>query len=162
VPKTENILFALLIAIVIPLELVSAWLAFETLGQIMSTIYYFLITLNLLFILLAFRYRALAALAIVSLALLIIPYQLFLGNRLLQIQAEAASIVSYAYEEQIANGKFPADLSEYEFRNDDIEPYIQKYQPDEGQGGFTLFYRVGTESTSHYYSPAGGWGYYPD
>lgn len=33
---------------------------------------------------------------------------------------------------------------------------------DAGGGGFVLFYRVGTENTSHSYAPEYGWGYYPD
>ena len=51
----------------------------------------------------------------------------------------------------------------YDFRAAAVRPFIQSYARNETDcGGFCLFYRVGTESTSHSYSPRNGWGYYPD
>jgi hypothetical protein len=161
--KTENFLFVLLLALLIPLELLCARLAYETLGEIISAFYFLsIIGLNLLFIILAFRYRAAAALGAVGLALLIIPYQIILGDRLIRVQAEASQIVSYVYEQKIQNGVFPSDLSCYIFHDPTMKTYIQNYQLDEVGKQFKVFYRVGTESTSHWYSSDTGWGYYPD
>ena len=87
------------------MELLCASLAFETIGEIVSTLYFWAVGLNLLFVVLAFRYRTLASLGVVILAMSIIPYQLFLGYRLVSVQVEASRIVSYVYEERIDTGK---------------------------------------------------------
>ena len=160
--KSEAILFILLMLVLIPLEVLCAFLAYETLGEISSLVYLLLVGLNLVPIVLAFRNRITAALGAIALALAIIPYQLVLGDRLLRVQAEAARVVTYAYEYKVNTGQFPPDLAQYQFHDPDMKAFIQKYQPDNSQDGFALYYRVGTESTSHSYSTANGWGYYPD
>ncbi len=161
--RTEILLFALLMGVLIPLELLCALLAYETLGEITSYIYFMgIVGLNSLFIILAFRYRAAAALSAVLLALLIIPYQVILGQRLLRVQAEATHIVAFVFEQKVQSGAFPSDLSSYAFHDAEMKAYIKSYQLDEVREQFTVFYRVGTESTSHWYSSQNGWGYYPD
>ena len=162
--KTEVLLFALIMAILIPLEVLCAYLAYETIGEIVSKLYFFAVAINLVFILVAIRYRAVAALGAVALGLAIIPYQLVLGHRLLRVQVEAASIVGYVYDEKLQSGEYPADLSEFVFEDPAMERYVQAYRVDDSTDwdGFLLSYCVGTESTSHTYSPRHGWGYYPD
>ena len=162
--KTELLLFVLLMGILVPLEVLCAYLAYETIGEIVSSLYFIGLAINLVFIVMAIRYRAVAALGAVVLGLAIIPYQLVLGHRLLRAQAEAASIVAYVYEYKLDAGEYPSDLSDYVFEDPAIEGYIQQYWVDDSPdwGGFVLSYRVGTESTSHTYSPQHGWGYYPD
>ena len=87
--RTEIIPFALLLGVLIPLELVCAALAYETIGEITSRLYIIgVIGLNALVIALAFRYRVAATLCAVALVLLVIPYQVVLGERLLRVQAE--------------------------------------------------------------------------
>ena len=160
--RTEVALFALLMLVVVPLEVLCALLAYETLGEIMRAIYLFLVVLNLPIVFLALRSRLAAGFCAVALAAVIIPYQVMLCDRLIRVQAEAGRIVTWAYESRIASGQFPADLSMYRFRDGDMKPFVQQYQRSAESGGFALFYRVGTESTSHSYSPVNGWGYYPD
>jgi hypothetical protein len=160
--KVETWLFVLLLGVLVPLEIFCAYLAYETLGQVVSALYFLAVGINLVFILLAVRSRSLAALGVVALALVIIPYQLLLGQRLVRVQAEAARIVSFAYEQKIATGEYPPDLASYTFYDPEMEKYVQDYQVDASLGGFVVFYRVGTETTSHSYSPRYGWGYYPD
>ena len=160
--KNETLLFILLIAVLVPLEVLSAYLAYETLGEIMQGIYFLAIGLNLLLIILAVYSRSLAAIGVVILALLLVPYQLTLGYRFIEVQTEVAAIVSHAYEQKIDTGEFPEDLTKYRYQNPDMEMYIQNYRLNEERGGFTVIYRVGTESTSHWFSSNDGWGYYPD
>lgn len=162
--RSETIIvFVLLLGVLIPLELLCALLAYETIGEITSSLYVIgVIGLNSLFIVMAFRYRTVATLGVVVLALFIIPYQVILGQRLLRVQAEVTHIVSYAYEQRIHSSAFPSDLSGYAFHDTAMEVYIQRYQLDQTQEQFTVFYRVGTENTSHWYSSTDGWGYYPD
>ena len=162
--KTEILLFGLLLGILVPLEVLCAYLAYETIGEIVSSLYFIVLGINLVFMVVAIRYRAVAALGAVVLGLAIIPYQLVLGHRLLRAQAEAASIVAYVYEYRLNAGEYPLDLSDYVFEDSAMREYIQEYRAGDSThwGGFLLAYRVGTESTSHTYSPQHGWGYYPD
>ena len=160
--KAEVLLFVLLMGILIPVEVLCAYLAYETIGEVVSVIYFLVAGINLVFILLALRNRAVAALGAVALGIVIVPYQLVLGHRLLRVEAEAARIVTYAYECKLDTGQYPPNLSNYEFHDPGMEEYIQSYGTDEAYGGFVLHYRVGTESTSHSYAPKHGWGYYPD
>jgi hypothetical protein len=160
--KAEIFLFGLLVGFLVPLEVFCAYLAFETIGEIVSTLYFLAAGLNLLFILLAFRKRTLAALGVVLLATAIIPYQLYLGNRLVRVQAEASRIVTYVYAERIDTGEYPSSLANYEFHDPGVKRFIQSYRVEDDAGAFALFFRVGTENTSHYYLSQTGWGYYPD
>jgi hypothetical protein len=160
--KVELLLFVGLLGLLVPLEVFCAYLAFETIGEIVSTLYFLAVGLNLLFIVLAFRSRNLAALGVVLLALVIVPYQLYLGDRLVRVQAEASRIVTYVYVERIDAGEYPTSLANYEFHDPEMERFIQSYRIEKEGSQFSLFYRVGTENTSHYYLSPTGWGYYPD
>jgi hypothetical protein len=160
--KVETLLFILLMAVIVPLEVVCALLAYETIGEIASALYFLALGINLLFFLLAVRSRSLAALGAIILALLIIPYQVVLGQRLLRVQAEAARIVAFVYEHKVNSGEYPPDLDDYTYDDPEMKKYVQTYSLDESRGGFVLCYRVGTETTSHWYDPKNGWGYYPD
>jgi hypothetical protein len=160
--KVETLLFILLMAVIVPLEVVCAFLAYETLCEIASALYFLALGVNLLFVLLALRSRSLAALGAVVLALLIIPYQVLLGQRLLRVQAEAARIVAFVYEHRLNSGEYPPDLDGYVFNDPEMKKYVQAYSLDQSRGGFVLCYRVGTETASHWYDADNGWGYYPD
>lgn len=102
------------------------------------------------------------AVTCVVLAAAIIPYQLMLAKRLIDVQAEATRIVAFAYRAKADTGGFPADLSGYSFANPEVARFVQEYDRYRNTDGFQLLYRVGTESTSHWYSSKTGWGYYPD
>ncbi len=161
--KTEIILFAALMISLIPLELFCGILAYETLGAVTSQVYLVgTVLFNLAFIILAFRYPSVTILAVIIFALMVIPYQLVLGQRLLRVQAETTRIVAYAYEQKSQAGAFPANLSGYTAIDIEMFNYIQSFQLDETGEQFTVYFRVGTENTSHWYSSKDGWGYYPD
>jgi hypothetical protein len=160
--KTGILLFVLLMLVLVPLEVLCAYLSYETIGEMARGGYLVATGINLVFIAVAFRNRAIAAIAAVVLGLLIIPYQIVLGHRLLEVEKEAAGIVSWAYEQKVRTNAFPADLSGYTWRNPSMKKYIQDYRIDKAGGGPYMEYRVGTENTSHGYGPNDGWGYYPD
>lgn len=159
--RTWAVTFTLLFGSLVVIEFLCALLAYDTIGEVTSGIYILgVVLLNLMIAALAFRYRVAAVVGAVVVALLVIPYQVVLGHRLLRVQEEAGRIVAYAYEQRIHGGAFPSDLSGYKFHDAQMKTYVQDYQilGDE----FALRYRVGTESTSHWYSSVDGWGYYPD
>ena len=95
------------------------------------------------------------------LALLIIPYQFWLGFRLWQLQNEAAAIVTHVYEQRLATEEYPATLEGYTFNNPSLTSHF-RYQTDGPECEFRVDYHVGTPTTSHSYCPSFGWSYYPD
>ncbi len=160
--STEAALFAALSVTLIVLEAISALLAYETVGAVVSILYWIGLGANLILLLLVFRGRRAAAAGMVLLALLLVPYQFTLAGRLWRVQTEASQIVAYAFQTRIAEDAFPADLVGYAFHDAAAKPFIGEYRQDSPGGGFILCYWVGTPSTSHCYSPKDGWTYYPD
>ncbi len=160
--RSEVILFMLLAAILIALEVISAILAYETVGAITSYLYFVAIALNIVLLVVSVRSRLVAALGMSVLALALVPYQFMLAQRMTRVQAEAARIVAYAYETKLSNGEFPIGFADYVPHDPDAQKFIQEFRRDPSQGGFVLCYQIGTESTSHCYSPRSGWTYYPD
>jgi len=160
--RTSIVPFVFLLIVLVPLEAACACLAYETVGEITSILYFLAIGLNLGFVVLALRSPKAAATGVLVLGLLIVPYQLVLGRRLLLVEREVAGIVAYAWRTKCETGIYPLDLSGYEWRDPTIKPYIQDYRLDEAPEGFTVTWRIGTENTSHWYSSSSGWGYYPD
>jgi len=158
---TETVLLALLALVLIALEIVSAYLAYETIGAVASTLYFLAIGINLVFLLVAIRKPMVAAVGMVLLALAIVPYQFALAQRLWRAQTEAARIVTFAYEQKLATGEYPTNLADYRYHDPEMKTYIQQFQGDADVGAFVLCYRVGTESTYHCHSPRDGWTYYP-
>lgn len=152
---------AALLAVLVPLEVLSARLAHHTLGEVVGALWYLAVPLNLIPVFLLLLRRKAAALAVALLiGALAVPCQLVLGRRLALLQEETSEIVAWVYRERLRTGEYPPDLSRYRFRRPELRRYIQEYRVGEELGGFMLVYYVGTPSTSHWY--AGGWFYHPD
>ena len=145
-------------------EIACARLAYWTICEITSGVILFAVIIgNVMIIALALvRLPRTAAVSAGVLALLVIPYQLYLGHRLLSVQKEADSIVTCAQEQKLKTGRYPADLSGYPWRNPSAKPFIEYDSATDNGTSFLLLFFVGTESTSHFYSPGDGWNYYPD
>ncbi|MBN1818811.1 MAG: hypothetical protein JW828_15725 [Sedimentisphaerales bacterium] len=141
------------------LEWFCARLAYHTISEVTSGLYFLAVWLNLIFLVVAIRSPALASILTFLLAGLIIPYQLILGDRLLRLQTEAGRIVSYAYEVRLKEQQFPPDLSGYAYEDKALEKF---FSYGKSEDTFRLTWYVGTKGTSHWYSPEEGWRYYPD
>ena len=162
IKKKDVLCFASLIIALVPLEIVSGFLAYETIGAIVSGIYFLIIAVsNLLAIIVAVRSRKFAAIITITVAMIIIPYQAILGYRLLLIEQEVTHISTYANKQMFRQGAFPNDLSGYKFKHPEASRYIS-YTVKPTQNHFTIYYFVGVSSTSHWYDSQTGWGYYPD
>ncbi|MGI5836543.1 MAG: hypothetical protein ACOX87_08645 [Chloroflexota bacterium] len=155
--------FAALLVTAVGAELAAAWLAYYTIGEIVSGMLFIALGLNVVPIALyALRRPVTAVLAALVLFAAIVPYQAVLGHRLLALNDEAGRVVAYLYETRFRTGEYPHDLTGYTFRDAGLQPYFQEYRRDAESGGFRLNWYVGTPSTSHSYTPRDGWGYYPD
>ena len=156
-------MLALLLVVLVPVELICAAAAYETIGEVASAFYWFIIILgNGVVLVVALGSRAIAGTLALLVGLMIIPYQVVLMDRLSRIQTEAARIVAYAYETRLRTGAYPADLTGYTYADPPMRKFIQHYERSSWNGGFQLTYFVGTETASHWYSPDEGWMYYPD
>ncbi len=152
-----------LFIVLLGLEMWCAYAAFETIGVVTSALYWaVVITANSMVVAACFLNRPTATALVVLLALLIIPYQCLLMVRHAHVREEAKSIVAFVSETKARTGTFPEDLTSYEFKRPRVSKYIQQYSVGEQHGGFIVTYCVGTEQTSHWYSPKSGWDYYPD
>jgi hypothetical protein len=173
--KKDLVYFGILLAILIPLEFYAAHLAFETLSELASGFYYFIIIFNLLPIGLFFlERRTVAMILCVGLAAFIIPYQLYLGYIHSNLKEEAANITNYVYDYKLEKGVYPKTIANYKFKYPELKQHFRystrtkKFQGDkltwiDDPQGFQLSYYVGTTSTSHFYNPKlKQWGYYPD
>jgi hypothetical protein len=157
-----------LFVVTIALELFCSWLAYYTLSQnsvtllLLGTVFAALTSMLLrvgyVFNVAGIRHASLAC--ILGWFLLIVPYHLNLGVRWAALQHEAARIVSWAYEERLAQGRFPESLDHYTFSDPRLARFFHTFQREGND--FILSYYVGTTSTSHWYRPSQGWCYYPD
>jgi hypothetical protein len=159
---STQVIFGLLLLVVVPMELFCGFFAFRTLGEVTSIFYFLAIAMNLPLIAVAVKRPVMGAAGATVLALLVVPYQLYLGNRLFRVQSEATRIVAFAYSVKAEAGSFPSDLTAYAFRDEEMKQFIQQYSVFQGSREFQLVFRVGTTSTSHWFSSKDGWGYYPD
>jgi hypothetical protein len=151
------------ILILFAAELLCAWAAYETIGETVCSLYCLAIVVgNAVILLISFTSRSVATVIAVILAAGIIPYQLVLVQRLVRVRAEAARIAAYAFDGKARTGQYPLDLSGYTFKDEYSRKYIQEYWASEEKDDFQVTFCVGTESTSHWYSPKDGWCYYPD
>jgi hypothetical protein len=159
----ERAILVLCLVLLIPAEVICAEASFETVGEITHWMVWMAVVGGNAFVLVLAAVSRPAAIAFaLVLGLIIVPYQLVLMRRHAHVQHEAARIVAYAYETRAETGAFPGDLSGYEYERPAVERFIQGYATGADYGGFRVWYRVGTPSTSHWYSPRGGWDYYPD
>jgi hypothetical protein len=154
--------FIVLLALLLPLELAAALLAFHTLSEIDSGLWRLAVTLNLFFFIAYWlNARQLPWMGVICFALVLIPYQMLLGCQWVLIRRESQRIVAFVEAEEETTGQFPTDLTGYRFSYPRLAGrihYTRLRQP----GSFQVTYYVGTPSTSHWYTPEGGWGYYPD
>lgn len=153
----------LVFLLLIILEIFSATLAFETIGEIYSSIYFIVVVFNIIpiFLLVLGKNKQLATLLMSLIALAVVPYQVYLGQRLLSLKEEAANITVYLYDYKVNNQDFPADLSMYEYKEPQLKKFFS-YNKEEA-GKFLLQYYVGSANTSHYLrSDIKRWHYYPD
>jgi len=161
-PPKVRIVVGLLFVCVVPIEVLCALLAYETLGEIDSAFYFMTIALNIPFFILAWKKPFAGAIACVALAGLIIPYQAYLGKRMIDVQAEATHMVAYVYSVKAETGEFPSNLIGYSYANSNTSRFFQRYNRFRGKARFAITYRIGKEGTSHWYDSKTGWGYYPD
>lgn len=150
---------ALVALVFLLLELVCVRFVWETAGEVAATfvgmivIFGDLIVLSSVFL----NRPRLTTLLLSALILLTVPYPVFLRIKLSFLESEAHRIIAYAETTRVQTGSYPPDLSGYQFHHSwTAASFI--YAPD----GFWLHWWAEQPGVSHSYSPARGFGYYPD
>ncbi len=151
------------------LMIYAAHLAYYTIGEIVATGYWFAILIpGASFVILGLfaRTRRLGYVWLLTLAAMLVPYQLALEARWYRLDAEARLITSYLKAYHAGHGAYPANLSGYSFQPPEMALEFWYRTGTNGTGipspAFCLGYHIGAEYTSHSYTPEGGWFYYPD
>jgi len=146
------------------LEVLSAGVAYHTLGEVLTSgIMMILVVGNSIALLtLLFRRPPITIVALLLVAIPVIAQQMHLGTRYVLLKHEATRIVQYLETVKAATGRYPADLSGYTFAHPDYKTHFRGYTPDPAEGGYVFYWHVIQPGISHWYSPSGGWGYYPD
>jgi hypothetical protein len=151
---------ALLIAATTAVEFGCAHLAYHTIGEIVSGIYFALLFANLVPTVAMFFSRRWALVTLLLIALLIVPYQAYLGVRWWRVHRESERIVAYVRSVVVSTGQPPSDLKGYTFRDAGAKDFIA-YTVNGGM--YQVNYFIGTGTTSHWWNPgAGKWQYYAD
>lgn len=153
--------FVMLLAIVVPVEIVSTLLLYATRGSIVSGAVGVALLLNIGAIFLYAIGRPAAAITLASvLSFGIIGFAVWDGYGLLRVQQEAVRALSYVYETRVRTGELPADLQGYRWQSPDLAGNIHYTQ--QPAGAFTVVYSVSGSSSNYWYSSSDGWHYYDD
>ena len=158
-PKVSRTALAV-IAVSIALEAHAAQVSYYTIAEMASVALFCAILLNVVAVLvLAFGRGKTAEVLAVLLAALIVPEQILLQIGWNRRDSEARSVIAFVEATKKQTGTYPDDLSGYYFRHADLQGQIRSTKnPTKIK---FVSYSVGSNSTTHDYSPAHGWFYYP-
>jgi len=141
------------------IELLCIKFVWNTAGQSASTFWAMLVVAGnvIVFASLFFRRRRLSAALLAALVLLTCPSPVWLQIKLHFLESEARHIIAYAEGVRQQTGRYPPDLSTYPFRHPWTSSSFAYYPM-----GFQLHWWAHQRGVSHWYTPAGGFRFYPD
>lgn len=153
--------FLCLWAVLAAAEALCGRLAYFTIDEVTSlAVLVFVALANLiplaLFFLGKLRFSALMVSLLIALA--VVPYNLRLGWRWVELQEEAGDLIGWLHEQKLSTGHYPPTLAGYRFHRPDLRRYFEAYRAD--KDGIYLEYYVGSKNSPHMY--AGRWDYTPD
>jgi hypothetical protein len=159
--RADAILFPVIAASAVAAEWQAAQLSFFTLGEVDAALRTLAIGLNLpaIGLLLGGR-RRWAYGWIAAVFLVLVPDQLALLGKWTLADRETRRVVQFVTAEHARTGTYPADLIGYAPASPLALGWVV-YRPDP-QEGFIVSYHLGSENTSHFYTPTYGWGYDSD
>jgi len=153
-------LFAILLVIL--LASTEALLAYNTLyteGEVMQSIYWFLVAINIPIFIYALWKPKTSLWAAVALGALLLPWQASENRKWAIIHEEIFAIVHHVDSQKKENGKYPVTLDNYEFRRPWIREHVS-YSTTEGK--YRISYFMDNSGTGYWYYSDTGFGYYPD
>ena len=141
------------------LEIICISLVWNTMGEVMSVLWGMIVIVGnvIIFASMLLRRRWLPASLLVALVLLTCPYPIWLQIKLEFLEIEARQIIAYAEGVRLQTGSYPANLSGYQFRRAWTSSSFSY-----NHAGFRLHWWAHQPGVSHWYTPSGGFDYYPD
>ena len=155
------VLYYVLFATAIIIELAFCRLAYWTIGEVSS----FLITLVCIFanifpfIALFKKDFGVCLLSSAIIFVLIVPSQLYYGYVLFDVYRESHYMIAYINSHKYEEGSYPESLDSYKFHKQYLKRYFRKYR--KSNDDFSFSYSIATENTSHSFTSS-GYFYYPD
>jgi len=165
--------FTAAVSVLIPLEVLAAFLAQYTLIGVSSLFALFLLWANVIPVGLQFlQHKFVSWILLCGIALATLVPQMRLGVCLLKLESEAQKIIVYCYDYKFRTGTFPADLGAYSWRHADLSNHFSfhghgtddkftypfkedpRYDRDDK---FSLRFFVGNGGTAYWYSSKKGW-----
>lgn len=158
----RSVLFAAVCLLVFPTQLLCVDSAVETHGEVVQGLFRVLSVISVVAVL-VFRFAPNFAFAAVLLvACTIIPYQVLLLNRLVQMEDAMKKIVHERTRLQVLGKEVPTEISAYEFSDHWLHRFVQSYIVDKDSGEFFVSYFIQNPGITRSYSSKTGWSYYPD
>jgi hypothetical protein len=167
--RRKLLMVGLLFAGVVIIEVICANLSYYGLGWLGRIVMMLAVGQN--FFVPVFYWRGLrnAALVVaVVIAILVIPYNLLLGQRLLALQDEANHVVAYINQVKEETGVYPSNLYEYRYKNWYLWGFFRIYTPQQYptmEQPFGVGYCPTAReecSYGYWYTPTYGWNYSDD
>lgn len=148
--------------VLIPTEIWCAQSALETQGEVKQAMLWALFWSNVIWGCLAIWSPRAALIALLAVALAIIPYQVFLLDRLTRLNSEMMHLVDARLRLRAEGKPIPTTLDDHMFSNPDVKRFIHGYGVSEDGKDFSISYFVVQSGITHSYSSKTGWFYYPD
>lgn len=149
-------------ALLVVLGVSQAFLAHNVLyteGEIIQTLYWLLVGVNLPLLAIAFWKPKWALWGGLILGALLLPWQTAENRKWAQIHEEVVEVIRFVEEEAITTGNYPENLEGHDFQHDWVDQHITYSR--EGTI-YRLSYFMDHDSISYWYDPVGGFDYYPD
>jgi hypothetical protein len=163
-------------AVLIPLQVLAAFLAQYTLIGVSSVFVVLLLWANLIPVGVEFVNRGtvpfLSGILLGLIAACCVLPQMWLGARLLRLQSESHRIIEYSYAHKRRAGTFPANLGSYPWKHSELRRHFAYYghstddkftfpfkdaPQDNRDDKFSLRYFVWHPGTAYWYSSQKGW-----
>jgi hypothetical protein len=155
-----SFLFAALL--IVPVEWLCATAALETQGEVNQAALMVLVAANVLPIAFFKWFPRAAFSALLSLGLLIIPYQVTLMDRLIRLNFEMMRLVDSRTRLRLEGRSIPVALDDFRFSNSGLRKFVYHYDVAPDGKSFSVYYFVVQPGITHSYSSDSGWSYYPD
>jgi hypothetical protein len=157
-----TILFLVGAAVLVPVEFLCVRSALETQGEVMQAALFVVLCGNLLCVPWLWRSPRVALIGLLVVGLLIIPYQVFLLDRLVRLNNEMIRLVDSRLRLRAEGKAIPATLDDFKFSDPKLRKFVWRYGVNDDCHEFWLEYFVVQPGITHSYSSDRGWFYYPD
>ena len=153
-------LFAVLLVILLGgAEALLAYNTIYTEGEVLQGGYWLLVMLNIPILVCAVAKPRYGMWAGLGLAMLLLPWQTMQNRRLVQLHEDVVGVVRYVEGQKKSGGSYPKNLSGHQFEHNWVKGNVSYSTAD---GSFRIGYYLNDPGIGYWYTPEGGFDYYPD